>query len=142
MLKISVVILTIMLAFAAVYSVMTIAVPELFIQDAYEVLTGQPIKSVLDEPYMRLSFSVGRHLGAMSLASTLSGLFILYGAFRKVELWSWWALLVVGGLSWGWGLVDNMITGSVINTIMHGGGTVAFLVGLLLSVGVFFGKKA
>ena len=51
-------------------------------------------------------------------------------------------MLVVGGLSWGWGLVDNIIMGSALNSIMHAAGTVVCLVGLLLPVGAFFAKKA
>ena len=142
MLKISVVILTVMLAFAAVYSIMTITVPTLIVGESYKAVAGKSIDSIQDQDYLRVLLGTGRHLGAFALASTLAGLFIVFGAFRKAEVWSWWAMLVVGGLSWGWGLVDNIIMGSALNSIMHAAGTVVCLVGLLLPVGAFFAKKA
>ena len=90
---------------------------------------------------MAVLLGTQRHLGAFALAATASGLFFVYGAFRKGEVWSWWAVLTVGVISWGWGLVYNIVIGTGINTIMHIVGTVAYFVGLLLPIGVFFGKK-
>ena len=142
MLKISVVILTVMLAFGGVYSVMTFAIPAFFVGEGFEATTGRTLESVQDEGYVDVLLSTERHVGAFAVASTLAGFFILFGAFRKAEAWGWWALLIVGLISWGWGLVENITHASTMNIIMHGAGTLVFLVGLLLPVGVFFGKKA
>ena len=142
MLKISVAILTVMLAFAGVYSLMTFAMPAFFLAEGFEVATGRSLDTVTDEGYVDVLLGTGRHLGALAVASTIAGFFFLYAGFRKGEAWGWWALLIVGIISWGWGLVGNINSSSTMNVILHSSGTLVYLVGLLLPVGTFFGKKA
>ena len=141
MLKVSVVILTVMLAFSAVYSVLTIVTPAFVVGESYKAVTGKSIDSIQDADYVRVLLGTGRHLGAFALASTLAGVFFLYGAFRHAEAWSWWAVLVVGVISWGWGLVNNFIMGATMNAVMHAAGSLVYLIGLVLPIGSFFGKK-
>jgi hypothetical protein len=141
MLKLSTIILTVMLVFATVYSVMTIAAPKLVIGSSFQALTGKTLDSIQDEGYLKALLNTGRHLGSFALASTIAGFFFLFAGFRNAQLWAWWGMLVVGGLSWGWGLVNNAIMGSTFNIIMHAVGTAVYLLGLLLPIGAFFAKK-
>jgi hypothetical protein len=129
-----------MLAFAALYSIAVFAVPAFFAAEGFEAVTGTSLDSI-DGGYVLVLLSAERHVGAFAIAATASGFFFLFGAFRKGERWSWWALLILGLVSWGWGLVDNLLMGSTLNAILHAVGTVVFLVGLLLPIGMFFGKK-
>jgi hypothetical protein len=142
MLKIATVLLVITLAFAGVYSIMTIVVPETTIAGTFQAYTGKDLDSIGDQGYLNVLLASVRHVGSFALATVIAGFFFLFGAFRKGELWAWWAMLLVGGLAYGWGLVNYILIGDQFNLIMHAFGTGVLLLGLLLPIGVFFGKKA
>ena len=100
MLKVSVVILTVMLAFAGLYSIAVFAVPAFFAAEGFEAVTGESLDSI-SAGYVRVLLTAERHVGAFAIAATASGFFFLFGGFRKGESWSWWALLILGLISWG-----------------------------------------
>jgi hypothetical protein len=131
-----------MLLFAGVYSLMTFVMPAVFVAEGFEVATGRSLATVDDQGYVAVLLSAQRHVAAFATASTIAGFFFLYVGFRKGESWAWWALLVVGVISWGWGLVENIRFSSSMNIILHSAGAFVYLVGMMLPVGVFFGKKA
>jgi len=141
MLKVATILVVISLAFAGVYSIMTMAVPKVFIEGTFQAYTGKTLDSIQDEGYLKVLLNTVRHLSSFALATVIAGFFFLFGAFRKIQPWAWWAMLFVGGLAYGWGLVNYAIIGSMFNLIMHAFGTGVFLLGMFLPIKLFFGKK-
>ena len=138
MLKISVILLSAMLVFAAAYSVMGIFAARLLVGSSFEAISGEAFDSIGDEDYEKALLNTQRYLGAFALATTIAGCFILFAAFKKALKWAWWAILLVGGIVWWWGLVSNVLIGDTLNTILQCVGTGLFLLGLLLPVKNFF----
>ena len=67
--------------------------------------------------------------------------FILMIGFKKGEQWAWWAFVVVGGISWGYGLIMQIIEKDMMNLILHLVGISLLLLGVLLPIKAFFPKK-
>jgi hypothetical protein len=142
MLKVATVILLIMLVFGGVYSLMLVFAPKMILSSGFEAETGEKLENIQNASYLKVMVGELKHMGTLGLTVAISSIFILFAAFRKAEKWAWWALLVTGVLAWGYGLIDNIITGDMFNSLLHLIGIVIFLVGLLLPVKAFFGKKA
>ena len=141
MLKIAIIILLIMLVFGGVYSLMLIFVPKMVLSSGFESTTGEKLADIQNASYLKVMVSEMMHMGALGLAATISCIFILFTAFRKAEKWAWWAVLITGVIAWGYGFIENIITGDMLNSVMHLIGLVIFLVGVLLPVKAFFAKK-
>ena len=141
MLKIGVVLLAVMLVFAAAYSFMGIFAARLIVGSNFEAITGEALDSISDEGYERALLNTQRYLGAFALATTTAGCFILFAAFKKSAKWAWWAILLVGGIAWGWGLISNVLINDTLNIILQCVGTGLFLLGVFLPVGDFFGES-
>ena len=142
MLKVSTVILLIMLVFGGVYSLMLIFTPKMILSSGFEAETGEQLEDIQNANYLKVMVSEMMNMGVLGLSAVISAIFILFAAFRKAEKWAWWALLVTGVLAWGYGSIYNIITGDMLNSLLHLIGIVIFLVGLLLPVKAFFAKKA
>ena len=142
MLKVSTVILAVMLAFAAIYSVLVITVPIMMGNSGYRAVTGQDLDSVQDASQLKSWIVQTRHMGLFALTTTIAGLFILFAAFRKTQKWSWCGMLIVGGLAWGWGVVESAMIGNIFDLIMQLVGIVLLLIGLLIPLKSFFGRAS
>jgi uncharacterized membrane protein len=68
--------------------------------------------------------------------------FVLFNAFNKAAQWAWWAILIVGGIGWIYGLIVQILEGDMMNMTLHIIGIVILALGLLLPVKEFFAKKA
>ena len=141
MLKVSIVILTVMLAFAGVYSFLNIFATELIVSSAFEAFTGKTLDNVQDDDFLQAYLWANRYTGIFSLCTTIAGFFILFSGFRKKEQWAWWSVLVVGGLAWIWGLVNGLVFGDTFSSTMYIVGTVLLVVGLLTSAKILLAKK-
>ena len=142
MLKVSVVILVVMLAYGGIYSLMSILVPTVVMKSALEAAIGKTLDDAKNDGYSRSLTVSQRNTGVFALASITSGFFVLFAAFRKSQKWAWWAFLVVGGIAWIGGLIVTIAIGDNTNMLMQLIGLVIFLVGILLPVKVFFAKAA
>ncbi len=142
MLKVAVIILVIMLAFAGVYSIMSLVTPKILGESVFQSLTGDSLESIQDAGYLRAILSWERSVGLFALATVISGFFILFAGFRKAEKWAWWAFLVVGVMVWAWGLINALLIGDKVNSLMELIGLVLVLVGVFIPVKAFFSKKA
>lgn len=142
MLRIAVIIMVAMLVFAGVYSFMSIFAPKLIAGSGFEASTGTTLDSIRDDAYLKSYLYANRTSGIFALGTTIAGFFIIFTGFRKKEQWAWWAVLIVGGLVWIWGLVNGLIVGDTFNSIMYLVGTVLVIVGLLVPVKIFFTKKS
>jgi len=141
MLKVSTIILLIVLVFGGLYSLMLIFAPKIILSSGFEITTGEKLEDISKTSYLKVMVNEMMHMGALGLAAVVSCIFILFAAFRKAEKWAWWAMLITGVIAWGYGFVENIITGDILNSLLHLIGLVIFLVGLLLPVKAFFAKK-
>jgi hypothetical protein len=125
-----------------VYSLMALIVPEVVMRSSLKAMTGKTLDEAQNDGYLKALALGPRHVGVFALASTASGFFILFAAFRKAQRWAWWAFLVVGGIAWLGGLIVTIAIADKLNMVLYIIGLVIFLVGLLLPVKVFFAKAA
>ena len=144
MLKVAVIILVIMLAYGGVYSLMNVFIPKVLLKSAFEAATGKTLDSITeaDAHYLKALVMSQRYMGVYGFCTTISGLFILFGAFAKAKKWGWWGFLVVGGIIWLWGLIYNAAIGSTMNLIMHIIGIVLLILGLIIPIKAFSGGAA
>ena len=83
-----------------------------------------------------------RHLGVFAVCISIALFFVLFNAFNKGAKWAWWAILLAGGIGWGYGLIVQILEADMLNTILHIIGIVILAFGLLLPVKEFFKKEA
>ena len=141
MLKISIVIVAVLLAFGGVYSILSVFTPKLVVSGGFEASTGKTLDSIQDDDIRNAYLWANRNAGIFAIGTTIAGFFILFTGFRKKEQWAWWSLLIVGGLSWIWGLINALIIGDTFSSIMYIVGTVLLVAGLLASAKIFLAKK-
>jgi hypothetical protein len=142
MLKVSVIVLTVMLAFAGLYAVLLIASPATIADGTLQARAGIALASVPDKGTVETILVQTRHVGVMALSVTIASFFVLFAGFAKKVRWAWYCVLVVGLIVWGYGLVVQALEGDIFNMIMHLVGIVLLAVGVLLPVKQFFGKGA
>lgn len=142
MLKVATIILIVMLAYAGVYGIMLVFMPKVVMESSFEAATGEKLENIQNADYLKIMLGEMRHLGIFVLTVVISSFFFLFVGFRKAEKWAWWAMLVVGIIAWGYGLIMNFVTGDTFNAFLHLIGIVIFFVGLLIPVKIFFAKKA
>lgn len=141
MLKVAVIILIVMLAYSGIYSLMSIFAPTVIIKGALTAITGKTLDNARDDGYLKALKGGQRNHGLYALTTTIAGFFVLFAGFRKAQQWAWWSFLVVGGIAWLWGLVCSIVIVDTVNIIFMIIGMVIFLVGLLIPIKAFFGKK-
>lgn len=142
MLKVSVIILIIMLAYASVYTLMAIFMPKVVIASGFEAATGKALDSIQDAEYLSSLLRSQRNTGQYALTTVIASFFILFTGFRKAQRWAWWSFLVIGVLAWLWGVINAVAIVDKQNLIMQAVGAVLFLVGVFLPVKAFFAKAA
>ena len=142
MMRIAVLILVIMLAYAGIYSLMSIFVPKLVMESIFSAITDKPLSSIQDAGYLKALSGRQMHAGMYTLTTVIAGFFVLFAGFQKAQKWGWWGFLVVGGIAWLWGLIYSIVIGDNLSIIFMLIGTVLLLVGLFLPYKSFFGKKA
>ena len=142
MMRIAVLILVIMLAYAGIYSLMSIFVPKLVMESIFSAITDKPLSSIQDAGYLKALLGRQMHTGIYALTTVIAGFFVLFAGFQKAQKWGWWGFLIVGGIAWLWGLIYSIVIADNFNIIFMLIGTVLLLVGLFLPFKSFFGKKA
>lgn len=141
MLKVGVVILIVMLAYATVYSLLNVIAPSVTLKSSVSASIGKTLEEAKEAGYLKAMTTAHRHLGVFAFATTISGFFVLFAGFRKGQKWAWWCYLVVGCIAWLGNTVIAIAIGDNMNLIMSLIGLVVFLVGLLIPVKAFFGSS-
>ena len=100
------------------------------------------LKDVQNEGYLKAYLGANRTSSLFALVTVIAGFFILFGAFRKAEKWAWWGFLIAGGVAWIWGVAFSIIIGDTFYLTLQLIGLILLIVGILLPVKAFFGKKA
>ena len=142
MLKLGIFILTIMLVYAGAYSVMSIIRPEMILESTVKGATGKTLNDAQDNGYLKALFVLSRDAGLFGLAAVASGFFILFSGFRKARKWAWFAFLLAGGIGWLGGLILTISIGDMLNILIRTIGTIISLVGLLIPIKAFFGRRS
>lgn len=142
MLKAAMVILIIMLAYAGVLSLISIIVPKVTLGSTLSALTaGKTLEIAKTEGYSGILKYLRASGGLYALTTVIAGFFILFAGFWKAQKWAWWSFLIVGGIAWLWGLITSLVVVDTLYIILNAIGIVIFLVGVLIPVKEFFGKK-
>ncbi len=142
MLRTASIILIITLVFSGLYSILLVFSPQTIAGSTLEARSGKTLESVQDPAVSETIVIQTRHLGILALTTCIAMFFIFFVGFRKGEQWAWWSFLVVGIISWGYGLVMQISEGDILNMILHLIGFVLLLIGVLLPVKIFFTKKS
>lgn len=137
MVKVSTVILFILSVLAAGYSIVGIVVPNIVLEGDFQAITGKSYEEILAPEALRVSVAHIRHMEVFAITTTISSLFILFAGFRNGKKWAWWAMLVVGGIAWGYGAVVNVLNGNTFDSAVFLVGLVVFLVALFLPIRKF-----
>ena len=77
MLKVSIVMLAVMLAFAGVYSLLNIFATELVSSSAFEAVSGKALDGIQDGSFLAAYLWANRYVGVFALCTTIAGFFIL-----------------------------------------------------------------
>ena len=103
--KIAVIILAIVMAYASVFSLINIITPGTMMGDVFRTMTGKAFDDIQDPEYLKKLESGQRIMGVFGLVTALAGLVILFLGFRRGHKWTWWFLLFGGCIAWLWGLI-------------------------------------
>lgn len=142
MLKIASIILIITMIFSSLYSILLIVSPQTIAGSTLEARSGMTLESIENKEVSDTIVIQTRHLGIMALTTCIAMFFILFIGFKKGEQWAWWSFLIVGIITWGYGLIMQISEGDMLNMILHSIGFILLLIGVLLPVKVFFAKKS
>ena len=142
MLKLAIFILTIMLIYAGIYSVMSIIRPELIVGSTVEGATGKTLENAKNDGNLEAFLVLSKDAGLFGLAAVISGFFILFSGFRKARKWAWLAFLLAGSIAWLGGLILTISIGDRLNILIRSIGVAISVLGLLIPIKVFFGGGA
>jgi hypothetical protein len=134
-------VMMIMSIFALVLSLMWIFITEIMFVSDFAAYTGQTFADYLvtDPAYAEIYIITKKLLGISLLATSTLMTYITHKAYSRGERWSWFALLVAGGIMWG-SLIGYKI---VIGYFDLSTSSMTFIVGaILLAVGLALPAKA
>lgn len=144
-LKIGSTLMAVMGVFALVIAILWILITEIMFVSDFLFFTGESYEAYLaaSPVYAEFYIITKKLIGFMILAVSIPILFINQSGYKNGEKWSWYALLITGGLLWGTLLGYRIFIGYV------GGSSITFVVGLalwllalLIPIKSFFGKEA
>jgi hypothetical protein len=141
MLKAGTYLLAICLIFSCIYGLLLVFTPGTIVASTLEV-RGESFEAAMDTGTGQAFIVQSRHLGVFAVCLSIALFFILFNAFNKGTKWAWWAILLVGGIAWGYGLIVQVLEADMLNMILHIIGIVILAFGLLLPVKEFFTKEA
>ena len=105
MLRVAVIILAIVVAYAGVFSIINIIMPRAMMGTVFESMTGMTFEGIRDSEHLEKLESGQRIMGILGLIAAVAGAITLCLGFRKARRWAWWAFLFAGVFAWFWGLV-------------------------------------
>ncbi len=141
MLKVGTILVAIGLVFSGLYGLLIAISPVTIVGSTLEA-HGETYEAVKDTGVGQSFITQSRHLGVFAVCISIAMFFVLFNAFNKAAQWAWWAVLIVGGIGWIYGLIVQIMEGDMLNMILHIIGIVILALGLFLPVKEFFAKKA
>jgi hypothetical protein len=82
-----------------------------------------------------------RFSGGGALACALGGVIVIFNAYRKVEKWAWYYVLVVSIIVWGNTLIGNIAYKNPVTITICIVGLLLVAVALIISAKDFLGEK-
>jgi len=140
MLKIGTFLLAICMVFSCLYGLVLAVSPGTLGGSTLEA-HGGTLEAVIDTAAGKAFIVQTRHVGVLAICSSIALFFVLFFGFKKGAKWAWWAILLAGGLAWGYGLIVQILESDMKNMILHIIGIVIMAFGLLLPMKEFFKKK-
>ena len=144
-LKIGSSLMAVMGIFALVIAILWIFITEIMFVSDFLFFTGVSYQDYLAASPIYAEFYIitKKLVGFMILAVSIPILFINQSGYKNGERWSWYALLITGGLLWGtllgYRVFIGYIGGSSITFVV---GIVLWLLALLIPIKSFFWKEA
>jgi len=128
---------------ALIYGVFAAVSPESFLSRSFPLYTGQPWNDFLTQSPTLANYMIilEREAGGLGIALSLGGVIVLLTAFRKVEKWAWYYILVVSIIGWVNLLIANIIFKNSLIIVIIGIGLLLVVVGLIMSARVFLTNK-
>ncbi|MEW6455168.1 MAG: hypothetical protein AB1410_00440 [Acidobacteriota bacterium] len=141
--KIATIILFIVLAYAAVYSLISIIIPDVFAVRIFPGYTGQSWSDfVASSPKLANHHrATARLAGGFALSTVVAGFFVLLTSFKKGEKWSWFCLLFVSLIAWVNSLIFGIFGKDPISITMDLVGLILFIIGIVIPAKTILGKK-
>jgi len=129
--------------YLTVVGVMTLAGPKLMAEGQYLALTGGELSSYLAESaaaagLLLLTFQA---FAAMLVLVGVFKMFIALFPFRKGEKWSWWVLLVIGVIAYGFMVPYSFIIGSMMTIAVTVIALILWLIALLVPARAMLSAK-
>lgn len=141
MVKTATAILLIGLLFSGVYGLLITFNPRMFAEKTLDARAGKTLADVGDVGVADTIVAQTRHMGVFAVCITIAMFFVLFQGFKKAQKWAWWAFLFVGGIAYVYGLIVQVIEKDMFNMFLHIVGTALILIGLVVPLKEFFGKK-
>lgn len=132
--------LLICIIFSCLYGLLLAVSPGTIAGSTLEV-RGVALENVKDTGLGQAFIVQSRHLGVMVVCVSIALFFVFFAAFSKGAQWVWWAILVVGGIGWIYGLIVQVLEGDQMNMILHIIGLVILAAGLLFTMKDSFAKE-
>ena len=130
-----------MAVFALVISILWITITEVMFVSDFQAYTGEKLSDALatGSKSAELWLTTKRLWGVELLALSLLMIFITSKSYSRGEKWSWYALLVTGGILWG-SLVGYKVAIGYFQPTMS---SMTFIVGaVLFAIGIVVPAKA
>jgi hypothetical protein len=141
MVRVSTIIFFALFVLSAGYEIAIFAVPTMMLEGDFQAIAGNSYKQILQPEAIRVFISHTRHMMVIGITQKVAAFFILFAGFRKAERWAWWAMLVVGGITYVYGVVINILNGNTFDSAVHLGALAVLVVALLLPVKRFFTRS-
>jgi len=141
--QISFVILLIATVISLIVGIVAAFTPELLISRSFPLYTDRPWTDFLTVNPTEGNYILikERMMGAQWIAASLSGIFVLFAAFRKVEKWAWYCILVLTIIGWGSALIEGITFNNPPVIIIAVVGLVLVAIGIIMSASVFLTDK-
>jgi hypothetical protein len=132
-----------MLIIGFIYGFFTMFLPEFLVSKSYPLYTGLSWTDfkLADPVLANYILILLRFSGGGALASALGGVIVIFNAYRKVEKWAWYYVLVVSIIVWGNTLIGNIAYKNPVTITICIVGLLLVAVALIISAKDFLGEK-
>ena len=139
----SLIILLIMLIIGFIYGFFTMFLPEVLVSRSYPLYTGLSWTDfkITDPVLANYILIMLRFTGGGALACALGAGIVLFTAYRKVEKWAWYFMLVVSIIVWGNTLIGNIAYKNPVTITICVVGLLLVAIALIISARAFLGEK-
>ena len=142
MVKVSTIIIAVLLALLAAYSIIVLVDPAMVLEGDFQAMAGKSYQGAMDAEAVRVALVHIRHMEVNGITASVAGFFILFAAFRKEKRWAWWAMLILGLIALGFGTVLNLVSGNMYDFAIFLVALVVYMVALFLPLKRFFTAAA